>query len=87
MCEVANLAECAGHVGLAARDEDARCDDGVQQLATQQLFLVCTFVELFGNVADRFGQRELVTPARNVAKRGEKVPLGMRILGTRCHAL
>jgi hypothetical protein len=70
MCEVANLAERAGHMGLATRDEDARRDDSVQRLAAQQLFLVCTLVELFGNVADRFGQRELITPARNVAKRG-----------------
>jgi hypothetical protein len=70
-------------MGLGARDEDARCDDGVQRFAARRLFLVRMFVELFGNDTDRFGQRELIAPARNVAKRGQEVPLGTRILGAR----
>ena len=56
-------------------------------LPRSSLSLVRPLVELFGDVADRFGQRKLVTPARNVAECGEKVPLGTRILGTRCRVL
>jgi hypothetical protein len=68
LCQVANLVERARHMGLLARDKNACRDDGVQRLAAQQLFLVRAFVEPFGDVADHFGQRGLVTPARNVAK-------------------
>jgi hypothetical protein len=55
MREVTDLAERAGHVCLATRDEDTRCDDGVEWFPAEQLLLVCTLVELLGDVADRLG--------------------------------
>jgi len=80
VCQVTNLSKRPRNVRLATGDKDACSDDSLEGLSTEKLFFVRSFVKLLGDVADGFGQRELIALAYDVAERSEVVALGARAL-------
>jgi hypothetical protein len=83
MRQVAYFTESPRNVSLSARNEDAGGYDCVQGFPSQQLLLVGALVQLLRDVADSFRKGELITPAGNIAKRGEEIALGARALSAR----
>lgn len=81
MRQIAYLPKRSGNVSLPAGYKYARSDNGFEGFATQQLLVVRTLVQLFGDIADGLWEGELVTPTRDVAERGEDVALGSSALG------
>lgn len=80
MRQVANFSKRPRNVRLTTRNKDACSNDSLQGLATEKLFFVRSLVQLLGDVADCFGQRELIAPAADIAERSEQVALGARTL-------
>lgn len=85
--QVADFAECTWYMCLTTRNENARRDDSIEGLAAQQFFFIRSLVELFRDVADGFGEGELVAPIGDVSEGSEEIALRTRALGTRGGAL
>jgi len=73
--EFANLPKTARDVGLTTGNEDASGDDSLHWLSSEKFLFVGTLVDLFGYVADRFRERELLTHGGDVSEGGEYVSL------------
>lgn len=75
VCKIADLTKCPWNMRLSTGNKYTGCNDSIEGLPTKQFFFIRAFVELLRNIADGLGERELITPTRDITEGSKEVAL------------